>query len=1365
MKTALMPTDSGARRQHGFALVATLMLMLLLGILAIGMLSLSSISVRSGGQNSAMSEAKANARMALMLAIGELQKQMGPDQRISANAEILDDPATPTNEMIHPHWTGVWDSWKAGPGEGSQHQTIQGISDTGMAPTYQSGRRDHFRKWLLSLSETDVNNVANPQDIAKELTLDGVPTPVGAETAVRLVGEGSLGPSALDEDFVSARLLPVSDPTGNTTGRYGWWIGDESQKARVMADDYARQEADPSAPPLTSAERIFRSQAPGSLGNTTVAGLAGMTDEQQLEGLPSLKSIDLVSVNPAPAAADPTISQRNFHHATVHSLGILADVREGGLKRDLNTILEQPINIANTGEEYMLYAFDDQRFPYLNNPNDAQRANSRVPIQDLAAYYQLYDHQPAFANGRREGVQYTSSDIRIDAPNYDGGSKNQQRLNREYTGLYRRPVVTKVQFLLGVTAQPITQEDRDRVQGIIDGTETGVISPYGYSGNGQGWRNNLEPIPSSVSHRLRLGIQPLVTLWNPTNLPLAMNSREIMTYNAPPFGIRIRKFRAAGGTPFDSYWMNLGYANSITNGTTAGQGGGALLRLRFADTVFEPGEVKVFSLQTSAAKLTEGGGTNVLTLNRSTTFNVINEWDPYGAFLMRNSAPAGNYGDDVPDVYTFTNDGFAGNQGPQCLVFGPDDKISISIDSESASTATNFRDGRNASRDAEIRGAGFGLHMVDEGFITGNPQTDALRHEFMISRHGSQIAANQTALGGFYQELMRPSFPGGVAPVPFDSEIDAIPGSEIIGTIGNDEIIAIMDFSLSRGCEFGSAGGFGGARRIASRPFLHSAYPAFPFISDSARASLYDYGLDWQVNKINAVEDSILRAEPGTGNGYYGGGYTEEKGTTHVIQTELPVLPPISIASLSHAYLGGFSMAKAIPVGENPDTDKYNFNQAEVQNPTGVSFQRTTASGQNGLAPHTVQAIGNSYAHPNIPPDKAFVTKTRIFDMDEGAKSVPFVDHSYLANKALWDEFFFSSITPQPSKVEWFGGTARTVKEVAQQFLLPAAPLQGKPLPNRRIMPYTSGLTTAKLDSLFTEADKYTDGLADKIAAYLLVEGAFNVNSTSVEAWKALLSSMRGKPVAYLPSGKVPATANTTGTPVSPGSLPTAAPVTSDQITAANQPPGQWAGGRELTDAEIDALAKAIVYQVKLRGPFLSLSEFVNRRLDASNTNDMALKGALQAALDDPGDPADPANRPPVPINASFRQPGRTLDAEVAAIDFENGGNGFQKAATGPAAYGSTAYVDQADVLRGIGSQLSPRGDTFVIRSYGDALDASGKVVARAWCEAVVQRVPDYVDDSDANEVKTAALTSEANRRYGRKFQISSLRWLNPNEV
>ena len=146
-------TKSTARHSRGFALIATISVMVLLVLVALAMLSMSTIELRSNQNDKAMAEAQANARLALMLAMGELQKSMGPDQRVSANGAILAE-----GSVKHPHWTGVWDSWKAGGSSASgndnksEHRTIDGVSNSGMHPTYEENRKDHFRSWLISLT-------------------------------------------------------------------------------------------------------------------------------------------------------------------------------------------------------------------------------------------------------------------------------------------------------------------------------------------------------------------------------------------------------------------------------------------------------------------------------------------------------------------------------------------------------------------------------------------------------------------------------------------------------------------------------------------------------------------------------------------------------------------------------------------------------------------------------------------------------------------------------------------------------------------------------------------------------------------------------------------------------------------------------------------------------------------------------------------------------------------------------------------------------------------------------------------------------------------------------------------------------------
>ena len=127
MKPGDLNRVSGRRR--GFALVVTLSLMILLTIIAVGLLSLSSISLRSSSAEQLNREARQNARMALMLAIGELQTATGPDQRVTAPARIQGP------EVAQQHLTGVWQGWKWD-GTGS--------------PDFKSRKTSQFLRWLAS---------------------------------------------------------------------------------------------------------------------------------------------------------------------------------------------------------------------------------------------------------------------------------------------------------------------------------------------------------------------------------------------------------------------------------------------------------------------------------------------------------------------------------------------------------------------------------------------------------------------------------------------------------------------------------------------------------------------------------------------------------------------------------------------------------------------------------------------------------------------------------------------------------------------------------------------------------------------------------------------------------------------------------------------------------------------------------------------------------------------------------------------------------------------------------------------------------------------------------------------------------------
>ena len=283
--------------------------------------------------------------------------------------------------------------------------------------------------------------------------------------------------------------------------------------------------------------------------------------------------------------------------------------------------------------------------------------------------------------------------------------------------------------------------------------------------------------------------------------------------------------------------------------------------------------------------------------------------------------------------------------------------------------------------------------------------------------------------------------------------------------------------------------------------------------------------------------------------------------------------------------------------------------------------------------------------------------------------------------------------------------------------------------------------------------DQIVNNAADRapeaIAARMMVKGAFNVNSTSKTAWKAFLSSMANSELPVVTQASASSGwsklswekpegihFNRFGRPLSK---------TPYETDLSGDGPEYWLGWRSLSDTELDTLADEIVKEVKARGPFRSLAEFVNRNPWAA-TKEHKLKGGLQAALD--------------------RVVNKGLPGDVGAAATKPTGNHFSATITDEnESAGHAGYLTQGDVLQSLAPVMQVRSDYFRIRTCGEALDASGKIVARAWCEAFVQRTPDYVDAKDPVHFKYDELTSEINKTFGRKFQIVSFRWLNKNEI
>ncbi len=388
---------------------------------------------------------------------------------------------------------------------------------------------------------------------------------------------------------------------------------------------------------------------------------------------------------------------------------------------------------------------------------------------------------------------------------------------------------------------------------------------------------------------------------------------------------------------------------------------------------------------------------------------------------------------------------------------------------------------------------------------------------------------------------------------------------------------------------------------------------------------------------------------------------------------------------------------------------------------TQTAMDRVSISSQPG------QALGNAWASPYVRRNEShteaqwtgsYATKSSLWSNQEDT-----FDMSYLLNATLWDSYFFSTV-PQSGS---FSPALDTV------------------LPNGRLHFREDGLTDTQVRD------------AERVAAYLMLDGAFNVNSTSVEAWRAMFGALHDLSLD----------GNVLEAPLPRSLKQTLGSNDADNGTSDEA----WAGFRDLTSDQLDALAEHMVRQVRLRGPFLSLGHFINRELVDSpyvqqpdgggNRNapetaatELGLRGALQMAIDTSGLNDDLADD-----FADIVMPNENM--KVGYMDW--------RAGEGPAAMGIPGWLTQADVLQPLGPVISARSDTFIVRAYGESLNpVTGNPDGRAWCEAVVQRYPEYVGEVTPAWTKPADMTAaEATvaANLGRGFRLVSFRWLNAGEI
>ena len=1229
--------------QKGFALIATVSVMVLLVMVAMGVMSLSTRHVRSSKLDDLKMEARANARMAMVLALGELQEALGPDQRVSAVAELLSDDASAAPRSGRSRWLGVWDTKDYDP----------------LSPDQKK-----FVKWLVSAPQQgELENESSSQ-------------------SMDLGDECRIFSGVSGEESVWVEKVDVEG------GAYAYWVEDEGVKADLgwresESSGGARQASSRLSSAFGVDAGVFGGPFAGEVAYPISRENNGWIDK--LEKAHSSMDAPLLTGYAADSGA---WSKAYRHDVTLGSLGLLVDVKNGGLKRDLSLAFEMDGD-ADVGPNEQPDLFNQQVGEFVGGEDDLQAPRAalgmqghlerylyriskdsvREPYVSLKADLQRKEHSAAkpYSSVVRGPNWWALRDYYNLYKRIEGSAGNYTLPARAYYP--NRRAINSFKYTLGEMMGKNSGDGKTDINGVRIGTHPWdhefnlaalipgrVPDDYIYRPAAASYAPvllgmmqfySVTAVAEGGKHYLALGVDPVFYFWNPFDVELVAPALAVSFQHGTSGHITLWKNSVAYGPNISNQYL---WASKAAEGVV-GEWKGKMATYLAKDVRMQPGEVKVYS--PSSARSGDATMFNDELVNRVALDNQSG--------VVTNRLPVTH-----------------GNSAKW-------EKVELDV-SPGSSDVVKFTYSHQ-----ELTRAFTEVHFrMNFNMPSAQWNADDLVNK---DRLGDELQSlgNHIAGSNLPVEYFEPSIAGGKVAVPPPS------GEVLAGDLWNPS----------------GAGSnikhFFAVRTYMAKPANYAGEHPNPVevFSQFNPMPLSTTNELWRKCMLNQFTNSISidTSDPDTlksiaaiefpatnGKGFWG--ETMDMGSTSYIFASLPTAPMLSLADFTHANLGV-------------------------------------------LASEPYKAAGNSLASLFVPSDKVL----GFLDGSVARFKKTAADRSWLINDALFDRYYFSGLAPEYS----IGGAGYKRKGSLGESIAHFFDDQSDELnANPAILPHVpNGMDVDQvLDDVDPGrgADEYQG--YKKLGAYSMVSGAFNVNSTSVKAWEALLRVNKGLKVI-----------DSAGATVSSGSD---APFPSSM-----KPPSSpdsdsaWQGFAKLSDREIKQLAENLVEEVKKRGPFMSLSDFVNRKLSTDEEGEM---GAIQAALERAG------------VNKSSRGSAGGV-APVYSYPNTNYYADAQDVGDRKTSSAVPTEVNQADVLRLISSRISVRSDTFKIRAYGEVKDESGKILATAICETTVQRLPEYFDPvanepwDDDDAFTSDNKLSEMNARMGRRFRVLRFRWLDPNEI
>ncbi|RYD24301.1 MAG: hypothetical protein EOP88_00640 [Verrucomicrobiaceae bacterium] len=1202
------------------------MLLILLTVISVGLLSLATVSLRSTGQGDAAARAKANARLALTMAIGDLQAAAGPDTRVTATASVLEG-----TDAGKQHLVGVWESSKFDP---ANLPTEENYS--------KSAKAGKFVRWLVSDANQD-------STLSQGFAESGLPAD---DQRVALVPELNTSTGTLDP--VWGGLVPVK---GKLPGTYAYTVLDEGVKARVDAG--------------------FRPPAGDRVGDLAASlGTGARPDIARIPGLEKIdwKAADLTEgdnlLHKVGSFATGGLLLKSlggsledytplYHDTTTSSLGLFTDVANGGLKQDLNSILNaDSLPAAYAGQNSRMYSVH-LGYPVASNGTAGQSEPSWAQVFNFASVHKTLTNKNGGPTLAMKVPPSWFTQL-SPPPNFQQAAP-------------MMPSLLKVQIYYSLIAVPLARDGNISTKPATASqwtdTESGLVA----------WASTAWD--KGARYFMMICMAPVVTLHNPYNVNLEVGNLSVEMNNVP-ISIQINRKTVSG----ESGWLpakGQGVDNIDTESKERPKTGGRKFIFDLANAgnstfTMAPGEVRMFS--GTAPSSTDYASNPYRSWNNFT--------DPVSAQPMKlDSGFRGvTIGFYAPRVTANEMTGYESyphgteNRRGSLEYLAPGDIVKAKI--------RPCLDKRISS--ASIQQGVCRVALVRTGTTSSNPQVYSVAN-FKVGT-GKE---DGNLLTGLEESLGLPAA---------GQEISGVPASTFAIASGSAPLntLSAYTFGVATISAKTTYGNFQNNKKdgnVSAKPMaFHSATSVYTS-ADVEKTGLEPY----------AYEPGALALDSSNGTGFEN--YLE-------------------VNAQGRSYgVSGLTAQRGLQFGtvyEVPTGPLHGFNQLNSAN----------LASWNSAA-RFAYPVGNSWASPAIPPTKLSHTVTGLPVAN---------DHSFLLNSLLYDRFYFSGLAARQ------GNFVTTASQADLARSMMEGSTGDEPLDARLISYRPDGETTEDAVAALSVVSSNDDAepqARTRAASHQMMKGAFNINSTSKAAWKSMLASLHPTKAK-----KFIANAGAAGAKIEDLKAAGEKAVRYSRFSMPNNDAPEtgsdkqkvFQGPRDITDAELDLLAAEIVKQVKKRGPFLSMGEFVNRQLGSTG---LAQKGALQSAIDATSINGD---------TSVLSSTGYTLPA--ASAKYPN-----PEAMEGRSDQGAAGYLTQADLLAVLGNAATARSDTFTVRAYGDARDASGKIVAKAWCEAVVQRVPDYLSPEDSSHILPANLKSQANKTFGRKFLMTSFRWLPPAEM